>query len=88
MVPTTLAQIPELKQIETIIKGRNKTHLSSKVLCYVPFQDNLLPIYALTLGNQVQDVPCITYVAGVHGLERIGTQVVVTFLEGLLERLD
>ncbi|MDR4515173.1 M14 family zinc carboxypeptidase [Nitrosomonas sp.] len=88
MVPTTLAQIPELKQIETIIKGRNKTHLSSKVLCYVPFQDNLLPIYALTLGNQVQDVPCITYVAGVHGLERIGTQVVVTFLEGLLERLE
>ncbi len=49
--------------------------------------DGLLPIYALTLGNTAQDIPCVTYVAGIHGLERIGTQIVIAFLEGLLERL-
>jgi hypothetical protein len=53
----------------------------------VPCEDELLPVYALTLGNRADNVPCITYVAGIHGLERIGTQVVITFLEGLLERL-
>lgn len=79
MAYSTSKQIPELKQIETITKWSNKAFLSSKVLCHVPCEDDLLPIYALTLGNLVQDVPCITYVAGIHGLERIGTQVVVTF---------
>lgn len=62
--------------------------MSSKVLCHVACEDDLLPIYALTLGNRSQNVPCIAYVAGIHGLERIGTQVVITFLEGLLERLE
>jgi len=86
---STLKQIPELHKIESIIKWSNKAHLSSKVLCHMPCEDDLLPMHALTLGNIKQDdVPCITYVAGIHGLERIGTQVVITFLEGLLERLE
>lgn len=88
MTCMTLKQIPELQRIEAIIKCSNKSHLSSKVLCYVACENDQLPIYALTLGNRTQDVPCIAYVAGVHGLERIGTQVVITFLEGLLERLE
>jgi len=87
MVYSTLKNIPELQQIESIIKWSDKAHLSSKVLCHVPCEDELLPVYALTLGNRADNVPCITYVAGIHGLERIGTQVVITFLEGLLERL-
>ncbi|MCB1935916.1 MAG: zinc carboxypeptidase [Nitrosomonas sp.] len=85
---STTIQLQELQHIEKIAKWSNKAHLTSKVLCHVPCADDLLPVYALTLGNTVQDVPCITYVAGIHGLERIGTQVVVTFLEGLLERLE
>ncbi|SET25000.1 Zinc carboxypeptidase [Nitrosomonas marina] len=88
MAYSTSIQIPELQQIETLIKWSDKKHLSSRVLGHIPCQNDLLPIYALTLGNQVQDVPCVTFVAGVHGLERIGTQVVVSFMEGLLERLD
>jgi hypothetical protein len=85
---STLKQpFPELQQIETILQENNAAHLQSRVLCQVPCGDNLLPVYALTLGNSASDVPCVTYVAGIHGLERIGTQVVIAFLEGLLERL-
>jgi hypothetical protein len=79
--------LPELQQIEAIIQQGNTPHLRSKVLCRVPCGDDALPVYALTLGNNAQDIPCVTYVAGIHGLERIGTQVVIAFLEGLLERL-
>ena len=57
------------------------------MLCQVPYGNDTLPVYALTLGNSAEDMPCITYVAGIHGLERIGTQVITAFLEGLLERL-
>lgn len=78
---------PELRQIEAIIHESNPAYLRSKVLCQVPCGDDRLPVYALTLGSSAADVPCVTYVAGIHGLERIGTQVVIAFLEGLLERL-
>ncbi|MCE7914515.1 MAG: zinc carboxypeptidase [Nitrosomonas sp. PRO4] len=85
---STLKQyLPELEQIETIVQQGNTAHLKSKVLCQVPYGNNTLPVYALTLGNSGEDMPCITYVAGIHGLERIGTQVITAFLEGLLERL-
>ena len=79
--------LPELQQIEAIIQQDKQAYLRSKVLCRVSCEDDELPIYALTLGNSAQDIPCVTYVAGIHGLERIGTQVVIAFLEGLLERL-
>ncbi|SFF18048.1 M14 family zinc carboxypeptidase [Nitrosomonas sp. Nm166] len=78
--------LPELQQIEAIIQA-NKTHLCTKILCHVPCNEDLLPVYALILGNNAPNIPCVTYVAGIHGLERIGTQVVIAFLEGLLERL-
>ncbi|UJP05790.1 MAG: DUF2817 domain-containing protein [Nitrosomonas sp.] len=78
---------PELAQIEAIIQENRGQYLQSQTLCQVACGDDLLPVYALTLGNRDPDAPCIAYVAGVHGLERIGTQVVIAFLEGLLERL-
>ena len=86
--PSTSKQaFPELEQIEAILQEGDATRLQSRVLCRVPCGDDLLPVYALTLGSRDPDVPCVTYVAGLHGLERIGTQVVIAFLEGFLERL-
>ena len=46
-----------------------------------------LPIHVLTLGNPAPGLPAIGYFAGVHGLERIGTRVLLMFLRGLLHRL-
>ena len=87
-VPSTFIHLlPELQQIEDLLKQENPSVLRSKVLCRAVYADDELPIYALTLGNSSDDIPCVTYVAGIHGLERIGTQVVIAFLEGLLERL-
>jgi hypothetical protein len=85
--PAVSRLLPELEQIRTIIQRDNNNYMHSEVLCQVSCKDDLLPVYALILGNRAENVPCITYVAGVHGLERIGTQVVIAFLEGLLERL-
>ncbi len=79
--------LPELQQIETLVLQQNVTQLQSRILCQVPCAAGNLPIYLLTLGADDPDIPCVTFVAGIHGLERIGTQVVITFLEGLLERL-
>jgi len=85
--PILRQRLPELQQIEDFIAQENQSVLQSKVLCHIAFEDEELPIYALTLGNSAAHIPCMTYVAGIHGLERIGTQVVIAFVEGLLQRL-
>lgn len=84
---TLKQRLTELQQIETLIEHDQSQRLRSIVLCEVSCVGDSLPIYALSLGNQSAGIPNITYVAGIHGLERIGTQVVIAFLEGLLERL-
>lgn len=76
----------ELQQIEKIIKQDNHQYLSTEVLTQIPYKQWTLPIYALTLGNKSVNAPCMTFVGGIHGLERIGTQVVLTFLQTLLMR--
>ncbi|MEQ1636983.1 MAG: M14 family zinc carboxypeptidase [Methylococcales bacterium] len=78
--------LPELKQIEALIK-HNTANLGAEVLSEIHFKQQVFPIYALTLGSKAKEAPCIVFVGGVHGLERIGTQVVLAFLETLLERL-
>ncbi|WAJ69118.1 M14 family zinc carboxypeptidase [Catenovulum adriaticum] len=79
--------LPELKQIEYLIDTSNG-HLSHEIISHVTYQDINLPIYALKLGASDANLPCLCFVGGVHGLERIGTQVILAFLESLLGRLS
>jgi hypothetical protein len=46
------------------------------------------PIYAATIGTQDKSAPTLGLFGGVHGLERIGTQVVISYLSTLSERLE
>jgi len=39
------------------------------------------PIYSIHLGSQAKDVPTIAFIGGVHGLEVIGAQVLLSYLE-------
>ena len=44
-----------------------------------------LPVYSLEMGNDDQNAPCVGFFGGVHGNERIGSEVVLAFLHTLLE---
>lgn len=44
------------------------------------------PIYSFIFGPRDPSVPTLCLVGGVHGLERIGTQVILAFLESLVEQ--
>nr|WP_157400740.1 MULTISPECIES: M14 family zinc carboxypeptidase [Ramlibacter] len=46
-----------------------------------------LPVYTVALGNPAPDVPAVGFFGGVHGLERIGSQVVIAWLHSLVARL-
>jgi hypothetical protein len=78
-------QLPELIQINRLVED-NPTLLRCRQIAEVDFEAVKLPIHALEMGNPSQQTPCIAFVGGVHGLERIGTQVVISLLETLTAR--
>ena len=80
------ACFPELEQLETLI-NKLGNHASVEVLETISYQDHKLPIYSITLGSERNDVPVIAYFGGVHGLEKIGTEVILAYLHTLSELL-
>ena len=79
--------LPELIELEQLLElGRG--HLEADVACEVSAGDRRFPVYRLALGNPDPALPAIGFFGGVHGLERIGTQVLLYFLRGLLHRME
>jgi hypothetical protein len=46
-----------------------------------------LPLYRIVLGTDDPRAPAVGFFGGVHGLERIGAQVVIAWLDSLVARL-
>lgn len=79
--------LPELQQIESIIRSPLNRRLITQTICTVSYENSNYPVYALSLGHQNINNPSICFVGGIHGLEKIGTQVVISFLETLLMQI-
>ena len=77
---------PELLKLERIIKD-GVPHLQVRSACEVAVNERRFPVYVLCLGNPSAEVPGVGFFGGIHGLERIGTQVLLSFLHSLLGRL-
>lgn len=79
--------LPELNELEKILQlGRH--HLTSSVACEVAAGNEHFPVYRITLGNPDPSLPAIGFFGGIHGLERIGTHVLLYFLRSLISRLN
>ncbi len=82
----TLEPLPELVELETLIHRANGG-LRAEVVCTVDNAGERLPVYCVELGSTSPDVPAVGFFGGIHGVERIGTQVVLAYLHTLVERL-
>jgi hypothetical protein len=84
----TPSNLPELAALERIVElGAGR--LETRIACNVTLSgDNTYPVYVIALGNPAREVPAVGYFGGVHGLERIGTSVVIAFLQSLVMRLQ
>ncbi len=78
--------LPELNELQRLL-DQAPADLSVRIAHQVAVDGAQFPIHVLTLGNPSPSVPAIGYFGGVHGLERIGTRVLLVFLQGLLHRL-
>jgi hypothetical protein len=79
--------LPELLQLERLVEQSGGL-LRSETVLHVATAGQSLPVRVLELGNSDPDVPVIGFFAGVHGVERIGTQVLLSWLHSLVHRLQ
>ncbi|MGZ5780348.1 MAG: M14 family zinc carboxypeptidase [Burkholderiaceae bacterium] len=77
---------PELVELERILED-NACYLESRQLGEIVQYGHRFPLYALCLGNPSKQVPAVGFFGGVHGLEKIGTKVLLTYLKNLVTRL-
>ncbi|MDT8406210.1 MAG: DUF2817 domain-containing protein [Methylococcales bacterium] len=83
----SLPGFPEFDILQQLIERDRGRHLRVQNLTKINYLGNSLPLPALTLGRS-DHAPAIAFIGGVHGLERIGSQVVLAFLDTLLSRLE
>ena len=81
------SELNELIELENIIRAGG-SHLSTQVACEVSAGPQRFPIHVIALGNPSPDVPVVGFFGGFHGLERIGTEVVMAYLRSLVSRLE
>ncbi|VTU39712.1 Zinc carboxypeptidase [Variovorax sp. PBL-H6] len=78
--------LPELLELAQLIELAG-AHLETRVLCEVAAGARHFPVQAFLLGSTRPDAPAAGFFGGVHGLERIGAQVVIAYLRSLVMRL-
>jgi hypothetical protein len=76
----------ELLELEAIIRDGG-SELETQVACEVAVGRQSFPVHVVTLGNPDPAVPAVGFFGGFHGLERIGTAVVLAYLGSLVRRL-
>jgi hypothetical protein len=79
--------LPELVELEKLIQ-RVGAYGQVKVIAEIPYEDQVFPIYAIEIGSKDPTTPCFAMVGGVHGLERIGSLVVNSTLQTVIELLS
>jgi hypothetical protein len=60
--------------------------ISTRTEALIDVKDFTLPLVSLTIGNPHTAKHCLLLTAGIHGVERIGTQVLLAWLETVIER--
>lgn len=79
-------RIPELLDLECVMRKYPEL-LEVRIEQKLVWRERELPLYSITLGSRAANAPTVLMTAGMHGIERIGTQVLIAWLKVLLERL-
>lgn len=81
-------KIPELLQLERLIR-HYPNHLTARNELTLNYEHYEFPLYSITLGNTNNpSAPTLLLTGGMHGIERIGSQVLIAWLQTVLERLS
>lgn len=60
--------------------------LSLTTLTRIEHQGFEMPLQRLSMGSQDPTAPCLILTGSIHGVERIGSQIILAFIKSLLKR--
>jgi predicted deacylase len=84
-----MKKFPELEQVERLASQfAAYKQVQVRKVESIPYRGESYPLYTFVLGSSAPEAPVFGLTGGVHGLEKIGTHVVLAYLEHLLERLS
>lgn len=88
MVHELLARkhFPEMNDLESLIESFGPA-ARARVIAHVEHKDKSYPLHCLSIGSPDPEAPSIGLFAGAHGLEKIGSEVVLAYMHTLLELL-
>jgi hypothetical protein len=84
-VSEPLPELAALLELAGEVARRGRVQVLTEVSD--PDSGRRFPLLALQFGPAARDLPILILVGGVHGLERIGTQVVLAYATGFCRRL-
>lgn len=79
--------LPELATLERLLKNLHG-QARVNVEAVVRHEGNELPVHSIVFGTEDRSKPTLAVFGGVHGLERIGTHVVLAFLQTVSELMS
>lgn len=80
-------RLPEMVTLERLLKSlgsRARVNVESTVT----YDGIEFPLYSIVIGSEDKTAPCIGVFGGVHGLERIGAEVVTAWIQSITELLN
>ena len=81
-------ELLELSALERVLELGSR-HLQVQTLHTVDLGAGVrFPVYGISVGSSDSKAPVAGFFGGVHGLERIGTEVVIAYLHNLVMRLQ
>lgn len=78
-----------LKELKTIyeLQEIKDDIIETEVLSHVEYKGKKFPIISFSIGSKDPAAPTLGLFGGVHGLERIGTHVVLSYLSSIMTQL-
>lgn len=82
-----MKKIPELLDLNKL-EALASPHVRFKTLDTVSYKGEDFPIRSITIGSEDKSAPTFGLFGGVHGLEKIGSQVVIAFFNTFIQQLS
>ncbi|ALL69008.1 Zinc carboxypeptidase-related protein [Paraburkholderia caribensis MBA4] len=83
-LPDTFAEYEELQAILEVGSGS----FEIRSVCETQVRGRTFAVQTASIGSRDPRAPAIGFFGGIHGLERIGTQLVLDYMRALLGRLE
>lgn len=85
-MPLARKTFPEMDELLSLIEAFG-VQARTRIVAEVKDADKTYPLHCLCLGSADPKAPSVGFFAGAHGLEKIGSEVVLAYLRTLLELL-